>query len=130
MENRQIAAKMAGAWWAERLADEYAEARPAFAAAVEKRVLQELRGECYWDWHGERHDGVGYENRSRTENDYDPHNCLIEALQEALPSVPAWRLRNALPNKRMLDVTPEKLTPKDGYGNYTAEIAVPAVGAA
>lgn len=120
-----LAAKMAGQWWADRLADEHADGRAAFAAAVEKRVLQELRGECYWDWFGTRKEGVGYENRSRTENDYDPHNCLIEALREALPGVPDYKLRDALPTKHLLDVTPEKLVPKEGYGNYTDPIPVP-----
>ena len=125
MDKKANAAKMAGEWWAERLASKYAEHRPAFAAAVEKRVLQELRGECYWDWHGERHEGVGHKDRSFTENDYDPHNCLIEALREALPDVPDYKLRTALPTKHTLDVTPVKLTPKEGYANYTAEIRVP-----
>lgn len=125
MDRKAVAAKMAGEWWAERLHRKYAELRPAFAAAVETRVLQELRGECYWDWHGVRKEGVGHEDRSFSENDYDPHNLLVEALSEALPGVPDWDLRNALPQKHTLDVTPEKLKPKEGYGNYTAEIPVP-----
>jgi hypothetical protein len=130
MDQIATAAKMAGEWWAERLAEKYAEKRPMFAKAVEARVLQELRGECYWDWLGERHEGRGYEDRSQTENDYDPHNCLIPALAETLPDVPAYKLRTALPQKHTLDVYADKLKPKEGYGNWTAEILVPAVGAA
>jgi len=126
MEQIEMAAKMAGEWWAERLADQYADKRAAFAKAVETRVLQELRGECYWDWRGERKEGRGYDNRSFTESDYDPHNCLIPALAEALPDVPEYKLRNALPNKHTLDVYADRLKPKEGYGNWTAEIAVPA----
>lgn len=130
MERIEIAAGMAGEWWAKRLAEQYADKRVAFAEAVAKRVLQELRGECYWDWHGERHEGRCYQDRSRTENDYDPHNCLIPALAEALPDVPSYKLRDALPRKHTLDVYADKLKPKEGYGNWTADIPVPAVGAA
>jgi hypothetical protein len=122
----KAAAKMAGAWWAERLADEYAEARPAFAAAVEKRVLQELNGECYWDWHGERHDGRGYTDRSFSENDYDPHHLLIPALAEALPDLPSWKMRKTLPTKHTLAVYADRIEPKEGYGNWTAAIPVSA----
>lgn len=125
----ETASKMAGEWWAERLAEQYATARPAFAAAVEKLVLQELRGECYWDWHGERHEGIGYDDRSFTENDYDPHHCLIPALAEALPDVPGYKLRTALPTKHTLDVYADRLRPKEGYGNWTAEVPVPAAPA-
>jgi hypothetical protein len=120
-----LAAKMAGEWWAARLSDKWADKRTAFAAAVEKRVLQELRGECYWDWDGARHEGAGYEDHSRTENDYDPHNCLIPALAEALPDVPDYRLRDALPHKHTLDVYADRMKPKEGYGNWAAEVRVP-----
>jgi hypothetical protein len=120
----ELAAKMAGEWWARRMADQYADKRPAFAKAVETRVLQELRGECYWDWRGNRHEGRGYADRSKTENDYDPHNCLIPALFEALPNVPSYKLRTALPQKHILDVYADRLVPKEGYANWTAEIPV------
>lgn len=123
-DKEATAARMAGEWWAARLADEYAEQRPAFAAAVEKRVLQELRGECYWDRGGERKEGVGYKGRSCTENDYDPLGLLGVALREALPDVPVWKLRNALLRKHSLDVTPDALEPKEGYGNWVPDIPV------
>jgi hypothetical protein len=126
MMSNEMAAKMAGEWWAERLADEYAEHRPAFARAVEVRVLQELRGECHWGWSGQLKEGPGYQDRSKTENDYDPHYCLIPALSEALPHVPEYKLRNALPNKHALDVHANRLKPKEGYGNWVADILVPA----
>ena len=129
-KQKVAAAKMAGEWWAERLAEEYAAQRNAFAASVEKRVLQELRGECYWDWDGEQHKGLSHKDQSFTEQDYDPHYCLIPALAETLFGVPEWKMRNALPNKHELEVTPTALKPKEGYGNWTATISVPAVGAA
>jgi hypothetical protein len=128
MEQIEVAAKMAGEWWAERLAKQYADKRQEFAKAVEMRVLQELRGECYWDRHGECYEGRGYEDHSRTENDYDPHNCLIPALAEAIPDVPEYKLRTALPQKHTLDVYADKLKPKEGYGNWTKDVLVPAVG--
>lgn len=119
------AARLAGAWWAERLADEFGDSRSAFAASVESHVRQELLGECHWDWWGQRKDGVGRKGRCFTENDYDPHYCLIPALREALPGVPDWKLRSALPTKTSLDITPEVLQPKEGYGNWTTDIPVP-----
>lgn len=130
MEQIEVAAKMAGEWWAARLAEQFADKRVAFAKAVETRVLQELRGECYWDWHGERHEGRGHKDRCFTENDYDPHYCLIPALAEALPGVPAYKLHDALPRKHTLDVYADKMKPKEGYGSWTAHIPVPVVGAA
>jgi hypothetical protein len=126
MENKRIAAKMAGAWWAERLADDYTEVRPAFAAAVEKCVLQELNGECYWDWYGERHDGFGDKDRAFSEHDYDPHYLLVHALAEVLPNLPNWKLSNTLPLKHTLAVYADRLEPQEGYGNRTAAIPVSA----
>lgn len=126
MGKKETAAKMAGEWWAARLHERYAEQRAAFAAAVERRTLQELCGECYWDSWGVRHEGAGYEKRSRAENDYDPKDLLVEALREALPGESKWKLRDALPRKHELDVTPDRLKPKEGYGNWTAEIPVVA----
>jgi hypothetical protein len=125
MMSKEIAAQMAGQWWAARLAPEYAARREAFAAAVASRVLQELRGECYWDRQGKRHEGRGYADRSFTEQDYDPLYCLIPALAETFPETPFWKLRNALPNKHVLDVYADRLRPKEGYGNWTAYIPVP-----
>lgn len=118
------AARMAGKWWADRLADEFAASREAFAASVEKHVLQELRGECHWDWRGEKQDGPGFEGECLTEFDYDPHYCLIPALAKALPDVSTWKLRHALPQKHELRVTAVDMRPKEGYGNWTATIGV------
>jgi hypothetical protein len=92
-------------------------------------VLQELRGECHWDWRGDRKEGRGYSDMSRTENDYDPHHLLIPALAEALPDVPEYKLRNALPQKHSLDVYHDRLRPKEGYGNWVEDVLVPPVGA-
>jgi hypothetical protein len=124
MMSKKEAARLAGQWWAARLSDEFADHRSAFAASVEKHVLQELNGECYWDWFGERHDGVGREDFCRTEHDYDPHYCLVPAMLEAIPDVPFWKLKSALPIKHCLNVCPDVLKPKEGYGNWTPNIRV------
>ena len=129
MDQMQKAAKMAGEWWAQRLDDKYAGQRDAFSAAVAKRVEQELRGECYWDWFGIRIEGQGYEGRSETEFDYDPHNCLCEALAEAIPSMSVMDLKECLPRKHHLLIYANRLVPKEGYGNWTPDVPVPAVGA-
>jgi hypothetical protein len=117
MSNAEQAAKMAGEWWAERVDVKYAGRRQAFAEAVSKRVLQEMNGEAVWDWWGEQHEGDGSPKRATTENDYGPHYCLIEALIEAIPGAPAHELRRALPRKHLLLVYPDRLRPKEGYGN-------------
>ena len=130
MDQIETAARMAGKWWAERLDNKYADRRQAFANAVEMRVLQELRGECHWDWFGTRIDGRGYEDRCEIEFDYDPHNCLYEALYEAIPSMSAMDRKECLPRKHLLRVYADRLSPKEGYGNWTSDVPVPAVGAA
>ena len=53
----QVAANMAGEWWAKRLSERYAEKRPALAKAVAERVAQALNGAAYFDWQGERIEG-------------------------------------------------------------------------
>ena len=130
MDQMQAASKMAGEWWAQRLNDNYAGQRDAFSTAVAKRIEQELRGVCYWDWFGIRVEGKGYEDHSETEFDYDPHNCLCEALAETIPNMSAMDRKECLPRKHHLCVYATRLVPKEGYGNWTAELRVPAVGAA
>lgn len=117
----QRAAHAAGQWWAARMRGKHIAKRDAFAAAITTRVAQELRGECYWDWRGERHEGVGYEGRSRTEFDYDLHNLLIPAWSEAT-GLPDWESKDGFPTKHTLDVTLDKMFPKEGYGNWTPDI--------
>ena len=129
MDQIQAASKMAGEWWAERLSVAYDERRAAFKEAVTKRVEQALRKECYWDWSGEKVDGVHpfQPKMVETEFDYDPHFCLCEALKESIPGMSAMDLKKCLPTKHTLEVYAELLVPKEGYGNWTAKIPVPPV---
>jgi hypothetical protein len=124
----QAAAKLAGEWWSERLASSLSGHREAFAQAVAKRVEQELSGECYWDWRGQRHEGKGWSEApsARTEFDYDPHYLLCEALAEAFPGMEPWDARKALPFKHDLDIRLNELRPKEGYGNWVPAIQVKA----
>jgi hypothetical protein len=124
------AAKMAGQWWAERLADKYAERRPALAAAVASRVTQALTGAAYWDWTGERCDGRGKPQKYvSTECDYEPRGLLASAVGEVFNDMPPTRLftsmQDLFPRKHALAVSREALFPKEGYGNTTAPIRVP-----
>ncbi len=121
----EMAAKMASEWWIERLKPRHAHHAPKLAEEIRSRVLQELRGECYWDWWGERHEGAGHENECRIEFDYDPHGLLIPAWAEAT-GLPGWESRDAWPIKHSLDVTTTELRPKEGYGNWTAAIPIRA----
>jgi hypothetical protein len=131
MDQIAVAAKMAGDWWAERLADEHADKREAFAQAVAARVDDALRGKAYWSWGEGRKEGDGEPCESiYTEVDYDPQGLMLDAVRETI--APDCRgmmfsARGILPQKHQLRVAPDKLTPKEGYGNWTAPILVPNV---
>lgn len=118
LEMLELAAKTAGEWWADRLLGEFTQKRGEFAEVVATLVAQELRGECYWDWWGERKEGVGYRGESRSEFDYDPHNLLCAAFAQVWPDARSWGLKGAMPTKRSLEVTLTHLCAKDGYGNW------------
>jgi hypothetical protein len=127
MDNQKqldAAAKAAGEWWADCLLGSFAEKRDEFSSVVAGLVAQELRGECYYDWWGDRNDGQGYPNESRSEFDYDPHNLLCAAFAQVWPGARSWDLKRAMPQKHSLDVTPTELRPKAGYGNWTDPIPV------
>ena len=142
MDQVGAAAKMAGEWWAERLAEKYADKRAAFSKAVESRVLMVFRGELRWKVEIQKRPNCTVhvtvrdepngkpQERVYTQFDYDPDILLEEALIEAIPDLQSWDLRNTLPCKYDLTIYPNKLAPKEGYGNWTADIRVPAVGAA
>jgi hypothetical protein len=129
-ERIQNAAAMMGKWWADRLNDQHADKREAFAAAVARRVEQSLRGEYYWSWHG-REDGNGtMPPFVRTDCDYDPQGLLLEAVVEAVDATcrgSGFSARGILPQKHELDLDTEAwvLKPKEGYGNWTEDIPVP-----
>jgi hypothetical protein len=120
----EAAAKAAGEWWASQLLGSFAEKREEFAAVVSGLVAQELRGECYWNWWGEREEGVGHPDKSRSEFDYDPHNLLCPAFAQVWPEARSHHLKQAMPQKHSLDVTPTELRPKAGYGNWVEAIKV------
>ena len=134
MDKVQAAAKMAGDWWAERMAYKYAEKRPDIAKAIAKRVSQTLNGVAYWDGLGERVEGDGKPKTHANVNcDYEPKGLLADAVQEVFgDDMPSWKLftssQDLFPRKHYLQVTRELLRPKEGYGNQTAEIRVLAVG--
>ena len=133
MDQVQTAAKMAGDWWAERLSDKYADRRPALAAAVAQRVADTLNGAAYWDWLGVRCEGSGKpESQCRSECDYEPKGLLASAVAEVFHDMKRWELftstQDLFPRKHDLRVTREALHPKEGYGQWTAKIRVPAVG--
>lgn len=130
MNQVAAAAKMAGDWWAERLSDKYADRRPALAAAVAQRVADTLNGVAYWDWKGVRCDGSGKpETQCHVECDYEPKGLLANAVAEVFPDMPPFKLftsaQSLFPRKHDLRVTRESLHPKEGYGNWTADIPVP-----
>ncbi len=119
MDQIAAAAKMAGEWWAERLSSQHADKRAAFAAAVAKHCEHELR--------------TRPEPHCWLEVDYDPQGPMLMAVREAVnPNCVGmgFSARGILPQKHELEVTPFELKPKEGYGNWTAAIEVPAVGAA
>ncbi len=131
MSQVQIAAKMAGQWWAERLADKYADKRDALAAAIESRVAQTLNGEAYWDWFSGRKEGSGKPQEfASVECDYEPKGLLADAVQEVFGAdLPRFKLftsaQDLFPRKHDLRVSREELKPKEGYGHWTAPIRVP-----
>lgn len=116
MNQIQAAAKMAGEWWAERLYPAHADKKEAFAAAVAKACEADFK---------HRLGTVSF-----LEVDYDPRGPMLDAVREVIdPGCVGcmFSARGILPEKHSLRVTPTKLTPKEGYGNWTAEIDVPLV---
>lgn len=129
-----IAAEMVGRWWADRLDPQFADKREAFAQAVALRVEDVLYGRYYWTTAHERRPGDGRRQRSVwTECDYDPQGLLLEAVREVVDPNCARGMNIAqgiLPGKHtlMLDTEAWVLKPKEGRGNWTAPIPVPAPG--
>ena len=61
-----------------------------------------------------------------TQFDYQADALLDDAITQALPEVENWNKGMLLPRKHTLDVYPDRLCPKEGYGNWTKDIPVPA----
>lgn len=108
MDQISQAADIATKWWTERL---QSGDKDKFAATLKPLVEADLRerGECW------------------LECDYDPHGHLLTAVREAVDPECRGFLFSAngiLPRKHDLKVYPDKLEPKEGYGNWTATIPV------
>lgn len=130
MSKAEIAAKMAGEWWAARLSEKYADRMDAISAAVTKKVSEELNGVSSWDWWGARSDGDGKPRKSsKVECDYEPNGLLAAAVAEVFHDIDRFRLftsvQDLFPQKHLLIVTRDELRPKEGYGNWQENIPVP-----
>ena len=109
MTQNERAAEMAAEWWAQRL---MRGDKTLFKEHIRAGVLMALDA-------GEP--GVDLEC------DYDPRGLLLGAVRAAGVECPGFLFsaRGILPEKHTLDVMAHKLVPKEGYGNWTAEIPVP-----
>ena len=115
MDQIEIAARMAGEWWASRLDSRYSESRSVFAAAVAKRVLSELR--------------LNHEEGVYLDCDYDPQGILLEAVREIIdPNCLGYNYsaEGLLPFKHSLEVWSDRLSPIEGAGNVVDDILVPS----
>ena len=106
------AARMATAWWIGRLlmVDKADELR----AALQPKIFAALQDQGY----------------IRLENDYDPRGVLLAAVREAGIECDGYMFsgRNIFPDKHTLMVRPDRLEPKEGYGNLQPAIHVPPDG--
>lgn len=103
----KLAAKMATEWWAERL---LSGDKIKFSETLQPLIENDLisRGSCF------------------LECDYDPQKHLLTAVRAAGLECGGFLFsaKGILPTKHTLAVVPSRLTPKEGYGNWTAEIEV------
>lgn len=104
------AAKMAAKWWADRLHENHAAKREAFAGALARVVNKGLRRE----------------KRVWLENDYDPNTPLLEALAEVGIECRGCMFSGdgIFPRKHELAVYSDRLEPKEGYGNWLEPVPV------
>lgn len=109
-EQIKAAALLAANWWADHL---QSGDRTKFVDTLRPLVEADLQtnGSCW------------------LECDYDPFGHLLTAVRAAGHEECRGFLFSAqgiLPGKHSLDVTPGKLSPKEGYGNWTDDIIVSA----
>ena len=101
------AAQIATDWWVERL---QRGDKAAFSAALKPLIEQDLRedGRCF------------------LECDYDPREHLLIAVRAAGLECSGFLFsaRGILPQKHALTVYPDRLEPKEGYGNWLDPIPV------
>jgi hypothetical protein len=102
------AAEMAPQWWTDRLQQGD---KSTFKATLENLIQIELDsdGRCF------------------TNVDYDPSGPVLEAVRAAGVECQGFMFsaKGILPMKTSLWVYPDKLSPREGYGNWTDEIKVP-----
>jgi hypothetical protein len=100
-------AEIAAQWWADRLMKGD---KDKFKECLELHINKSLTetGHCY------------------LENDYDPHGGLLDAVRAAGVECSGvfFSGRGILPQKHETTVTPGKIEPKEGYGNWTEAIEV------
>lgn len=105
----EATAHAAAKWWGDRLRQGD---RMKFEAVIKDHVLKHLEsnGRCY------------------LECDYDPFGALLEAVKAAGLDCRGFMFsaKGILPQKHALDIEPGVLKPKEGYGNWTADIKVAA----
>lgn len=101
-------AETAADWWTERL---MTGDKAAFTNSLKASIEQKLRdrGSCF------------------VECDYDPHGILLDAVRAAGLECGGFMFsaRGILPQKHSTIVKPGLIEPKEGYGNWTAEIKIP-----
>lgn len=107
MTRVERAAEMAARWWGDRL---QSGDRGRFEEALRPLVLADLvaHGACY------------------LECDYDPRGHLLTAVRAAGLTCAGtmFSARGILPTKHDLDVFPDRLEPKEGYGNWLDPVPV------
>lgn len=102
------AAQMAAKWWGDRLRSGDREAFEEFLAMELEMALMHTPSvflEC----------------------DYDPQGILLQAVRAAGVECSGFMFsaKGILPTKHDLTVRPDRLEPKEGYGNWVAHIPVP-----
>lgn len=127
MDKIAAASKMAGEWWAERLADKYAPKREAFAKAVAAKVESVFRGEVRWDISGKRPGNGNYTECVHTGIYYEPLDLLLEALREAVDPKCTSNFRstlNMLPYHLKLCVELKYMYAREGRSTQVKKILI------
>ena len=115
MTQIERAAQMAASWWAARLESGDKE---KFKARLAELIAAGLSApECL----------AGGDLIIKT--DYDPDDILLDALAVAGVECAGsmFSCDGILPMKTLLRVSQHRMKPKEGYGNWTAEIEIPEV---
>ena len=109
------AAELAGIWWAFKLDDKYESKQTEFAEILTKKIIEKWNSPNY------------YHQFIIIKCDYYAQDILLETIKEVLePNCRGWMFSSyeILPDKHSLNVYPDKLEPKEGYGNWTDIIYV------